>query len=175
MPSFYFGMLILLIFSVKLGLLPMGGMYDVREGPSMAALLKHLIAPAITLSAAPITVIVRMTRLSMLEVMRRDFIRTARAKGLRERSILSRHAFRNAVIPVLNVIGLQVGYLLSATALVEVVFSWPGLGSLLVESVISRDLPLLQGVVLVIAIIYLIVNILSDLTQALLDRRIEFR
>jgi peptide/nickel transport system permease protein len=174
-PSFYLGMLVILVFSVKLSLLPMGGMYDVREGPSFGALLRHLIAPAMTLAAAPITVIVRMTRLSMLEVLSRDFIRTARAKGLHERRMLVRHAFRNAIVPVLNVIGLQIGYLLSATALVEVVFSWPGLGSLLVESVLSRDLPLLQGVVMMIAMVYLLVNILSDFTQAVLDRRIDFR
>ena len=103
----------------------------------------------------------------MLEVIGQDFIRTARAKGLRDRGVVARHALRNALIPVISVVGLQVGYLLSATALVEVVFSWPGLGSLLVQSVVTRDLPLAQGAVLVIALVYVLVNILTDLIQAL--------
>jgi ABC-type dipeptide/oligopeptide/nickel transport system permease component len=110
----------------------------------------------------------------MLEVIGQDFIRTARAKGLRDRSVVARHVLRNALIPVITVVGLQVGYLLSATALVEVVFSWPGLGSLLVQSVVTRDLPLAQGAVLVIALVYVLVNILTDLIQAWLDPRIHF-
>jgi ABC-type dipeptide/oligopeptide/nickel transport system permease component len=122
----------------------------------------------------PIAVIARIMRSSMLEVIGQDYIRTARAKGLRDRGVVIRHALRNALIPVVAVVGLQVGYLLSATALVEVVFSWPGLGSLLVQSVVTRDLPLAQGAVLLIAIIYVVVNILTDLVQAWLDPRIHF-
>jgi ABC-type dipeptide/oligopeptide/nickel transport system permease component len=110
----------------------------------------------------------------MLEVIGQDYIRTARAKGLRDRGVVGRHALRNALIPVVAVVGLQVGYLLSAAALVEVVFSWPGLGSLLVQSVVQRDLPLAQGAVLVIAVVYVVVNILTDLVQAWLDPRINF-
>jgi len=174
MPPFYLGMLLIILFSVKLDLLPTGGMYDVRQDPSTAQLIRHLILPALTLAAVPIAVIARIMRSSMLEVIGQDFIRTARAKGLRDRGVISRHALRNALIPVVAVVGLQVGYLLSATALIEVVFSWPGLGSLLVQSVVTRDLPLAQGAVLLIAMIYVLVNILTDLVQALLDPRIHF-
>ena len=174
MPPFYLGMLLIILFSVKLNLLPTGGMYDVRQDPSTARLLVHLILPTLTLAAVPIAVIARIMRSSMLEVVGQDYIRTARAKGLRDGAVVARHALRNALIPVVAVVGLQVGYLLSATALVEVVFSWPGLGSLLVQSVVQRDLPLAQGAVLVIAVVYVVVNILTDLIQAWLDPRIHF-
>jgi peptide/nickel transport system permease protein len=174
MPPFYLGMLLIILFSVKLDLLPTGGMYDVRQDPSTSRLLVHLILPTLTLAAVPIAVIARIMRSSMLEVIGQDYIRTARAKGLRDRGVVGRHALRNALIPVVAVVGLQVGYLLSAAALVEVVFSWPGLGSLLVQSVVQRDLPLAQGAVLVIAVVYVVVNILTDLVQAWLDPRINF-
>lgn len=174
MPPFYLGMLLIILFSVKLNLLPTGGMYNVREDPSTARLLVHLILPTLTLAAVPIAVIARIMRSSMLEVVGQDYIRTARAKGLRDRGVIARHALRNALIPVVAVVGLQVGYLLSAAALVEVVFSWPGLGSLLVQSVVQRDLPLAQGAVLMIAVVYVVVNILTDLIQAWLDPRIHF-
>ena len=174
MPPFYLGMLLIILFSVKLDLLPTGGMYDVRQDPSTSRLLVHLILPTLTLAAVPIAVIARIMRSSMLEVIGQDYIRTARAKGLRDRGVVGRHALRNALIPVVAVVGLQVGYLLSAAALVEVVFSWPGLGSLLVQSVVQRDLPLAQGAVLVIAVVYVVVNILTDLVQAWLDPRITF-
>lgn len=174
MPPFYLGMLLIILFSVTLNLLPTGGMYDVRQEPSMGQLLLHLILPALTLAAVPVAVIARIMRSSMLEVIGQDFIRTARAKGLEDRSVVARHALRNALIPVVAVIGLQVGYLLSATALVEVVFSWPGIGSLLVQSVVTRDLPLAQGAVLLIAVVYVVVNIVTDLVQAWLDPRIHF-
>jgi peptide/nickel transport system permease protein len=174
MPPFYLGMLLIILFSVKLDLLPTGGMYDVRQDPNTSRLLVHLILPTLTLAAVPIAVIARIMRSSMLEVTGQDYIRTARAKGLRDRGVVGRHALRNALIPVVSVVGLQVGYLLSAAALVEVVFSWPGLGSLLVQSVVQRDLPLAQGAVLVIAVVYVVVNILTDLVQAWLDPRINF-
>jgi len=174
MPPFYLGMLLIILFSVKLDLLPTGGMYDVRQDPTTGRLLVHLILPTLALAAVPIAVIARIMRSSMLEVVGQDYIRTARAKGLRDQAVVGRHALRNALIPVVAVVGLQVGYLLSAAALVEVVFSWPGLGSLLVQSVVQRDLPLAQGAVLVIAVVYVVVNILTDLIQAWLDPRIHF-
>lgn len=174
MPPFYLGMLLIILFSVKLDLLPTGGMYNVREDPTTGQLIIHLILPTLTLAAVPIAVIARIMRSSMLEVIGHDYIRTARAKGLRDNQVVIRHALRNALIPVVAVVGLQVGYLLSATALVEVVFSWPGLGSLLVQSVVTRDLPLAQGAVLLIATVYVVVNILTDVIQAMLDPRIHF-
>jgi peptide/nickel transport system permease protein len=173
MPPFYLGMILIVVFSVKLAVLPASGMYDVRAEPSTEELLRHLILPAITLAAAPLTVIARISRSSMLEIAGQDFVRTARAKGLSERRVVLRHALHNALPPVVTVLGLEIGYLLSATALVEVVFSWPGLGSLLVQSVVTRDLPLAQGAVVVIALVYVVANIASDLTQALLDPRIH--
>src|SRR5829696_886466 len=174
MPPFYLSMLLIILFSVKLDLLPTGGMYDVRQDPTTGRLLVHLILPTLALAAVPIAVIARIMRSSMLEVVGQDYIRTARAKGLRDQAVVGRHALRNALIPVVAVVGLQVGYLLSAAGLVEVVFSWPGLGSLLVQSVVQRDLPLAQGAVLVIAVVYVVVNILTDLIQAWLDPRIHF-
>jgi peptide/nickel transport system permease protein len=174
MPPFYLSMLLIILFSVKLDLLPTGGMYDVRQDPTTGRLFVHLILPTLALAAVPIAVIARIMRSSMLEVVGQDYIRTARAKGLRDQAVVGRHALRNALIPVVAVVGLQVGYLLSAAALVEVVFSWPGLGSLLVQSVVQRDLPLAQGAVLVIAVVYVVVNILTDLIQAWLDPRIHF-
>ncbi len=174
MPPFYLGMLLIILFSVTLNLLPTGGMYDVRQEPTLGQLVQHMILPALTLAAVPAAVIARIMRSSMLEVISQDFIRTARAKGLRDRTVVARHVLRNALIPVITVVGLQVGYLLSATALVEVVFSWPGLGSLLVQSIVTRDLPLAQGAVLVIAGVYVSVNIVTDLIQAWLDPRIHF-
>jgi peptide/nickel transport system permease protein len=175
MPPFYLGMLLIVLFSVKLGLLPAGGMYDIRAAePSTGELLKHLVLPALTLSAAPLTVIARISRSSMLEAIGQDFVRTARAKGVPERWVVLRHALHNALIPVVSVLGLEIGYLLSATALVEVVFSWPGLGSMLVQSIVTRDLPLAQGAVLLIALIYVVANIASDFIQAALDPRIHF-
>jgi peptide/nickel transport system permease protein len=174
-PPFYLGMLLIIVFSVYLGVLPASGMYDVRRDPSLGELLQHLILPALALAAAPMTVVARMTRSSMLEILNQDFVRTARAKGLGQRTVLVRHALRNALVPVITVLGLQVGYLLSATALVEIVFSWPGLGSLLVQSVVQRDLPLAQGAVIVIALVYVVVNIATDLIQVMLDPRIQLR
>ncbi len=174
MPPFYFGMLLIVLFSVKLGVLPASGMYDIRGEPTFAELMRHLILPALCLAAAPLTVIARISRSSMLEVLNQDYIRTARAKGLNRRTVLAGHAFRNALAPVVSVLGLEVGYLLSAAALVEVVFSWPGIGSLLVQSVTTRDLPLAQGCVLLIALLYVGVTVVTDLVQAVVDRRIEF-
>jgi peptide/nickel transport system permease protein len=175
MPPFYLGMLLIVVFSVKLGVLPSSGMYEIRGDPTLPELLRHIILPAVTLAAAPLTVIARMSRSSMLEVLNQDYVRTARSKGLSGQVVLLRHALRNALGPVLSVLGLEIGYLLSAAALVEVVFGWPGLGSELVQSVVTRDLPLAQGCVLVIATLYVLVTVLTDLFQAVLDPRIQFR
>jgi len=173
-PPFFLGMVLVLFFSVRLDLLPTGGMYPVRGESSVGQVLIHAILPSVTLAAVPTTVIARMVRSSMLEVANEDYIRTAHAKGLREIDVVLRHALKNAMVPVASVIGLQVGYLLSSAALVEVVFSWPGLGSLLVTSVTSRDFPLIQASVLLLALIYIIVNLLVDLIQSSLDPRIAF-
>jgi ABC-type dipeptide/oligopeptide/nickel transport system permease component len=172
MPPFYLGMLLIVAFAFKIDLFPMSGMYSTQGYSGPSDLASHLVLPAITLAAAPLTVIARMTRSSMLEIVNEDYVRTARAKGLAERSVVTGHVLKNALIPVIHLLGLQVGFLLSATALVEVVFSWPGLGQLLVSAVLARDLPLIQGGVLVIALVYVITNIVTDTVHAVVDPRL---
>lgn len=174
MPPFYLGMLFILFFSVRLHWLPSSGMFPVTEEPTPTTIVTHLILPAIALAWNPLTVVARMIRASMLEVLRKDYIRTAHAKGLRSSVVIWHHALRNALVPIIGLFGLQVGYLLSATAIVEVVFSWPGLGSLIVESILTRDLPLAQGCVLLIAVVYVVVNTIADLLQLALDPRIKY-
>lgn len=173
MPPFYLGMLLIIVFSLWLGWLPAGGMFDVTAERTLLSVV-HLVLPAVALAAAPITVLARMVRTSLLDVMTKDYVRTARAKGLSGWSVVYRHALRNALVPVMGLIALQVGYLLSATALVEIVFSWPGLGSMLIQSITTRDLPLTQGCVLMIAFAYVVVNTLGDLAQVALDPRVRY-
>jgi len=164
MPVFWLGLMLMLLFSIKLGWFPAVG----------AESLKHLILPAITLGANSTAIIARMTRSSMLEVIRLDYIRTARAKGLPEKLVLSRHALKNALIPVVTVIGLQTGILLGGAVLTEIVFAWPGIGRLLVEAILSRDYPVVQGVVLVVATMFIFVNLIVDVLYAYLDPRIRY-
>ncbi|MFN8591928.1 MAG: ABC transporter permease [Thermomicrobiales bacterium] len=173
MPPFYLGMLLIVAFSFKLNLFPMSGMYSTQGYSGIGDLLSHLVLPALTLAAAPLTVIARMTRSSVLEQINEDYVRTARAKGLTGSAVVTGHVLKNALIPVIHLLGLQVGFLLSATALVEVVFSWPGLGDLLVNAVLARDLPLIQGGILVIALVYVITNIVTDTIHAAVDPRLH--
>jgi peptide/nickel transport system permease protein len=172
-PSFFLGLLLAYIFGTKLGLLPSSGMYALQGGGDLIDLVKHLVLPAITLAVAPIAVVARMTRSSTLEVIGQDYVRTARAKGLREQAVAYRHIFKNAVIPMVHLLGLQAGILLSATALVEVVFSWPGIGALMVNSILTRDLPVTQAAVLVLAGLYALVSVVADITHAALDPRLH--
>jgi ABC-type dipeptide/oligopeptide/nickel transport system permease component len=162
-PNFALGPLLILFFSVKLGWLPVSG----RGG------LTHLILPAVTLGAALAAILTRMVRGSMLEELSSDYVRTARAKGLRERAVLFRHAFPNALIPIITIVGLQFGTLLAGTIVTETIFSWPGIGRLAVQAIQSRDYPLLQGCILVIALSYVLVNLLTDLLYALADPRVR--
>jgi peptide/nickel transport system permease protein len=162
-PSFALGPLLILLFSVELGWLPVSG----RGG------ISHLVLPAITLGAALAAILTRMVRGSMLEELSSDYVRTARAKGLRERAVLFRHAFPNALIPVITIIGLQFGTLLAGTIVTEMIFSWPGIGRLAVQAIQSRDYPLLQGCILVIALSYVIVNLLTDVVYSLVDPRVR--
>jgi peptide/nickel transport system permease protein len=162
-PSFWLGIMLILIFSVKLGWFP------VANGTG----LKELILPAITLGVLASTVISRITRSVMIEVLSSDYIRTAKAKGLNEWRILIIHAFRNAMIPVVTIVGLQIASLLGGTVIIEQVFSWPGLGSLAINSILARDFPMVQGIVLFIGIIFVTINILVDLLYGLIDPRIR--
>ncbi|MDR7418774.1 MAG: ABC transporter permease [Armatimonadota bacterium] len=164
MPVFWSGLMMILIFAVRLGWLPAVG----------TGSLAHLILPSITLGMATAAIIARMTRSSMLEVLRSDYIRTARAKGARERTVINRHALRNALIPVITVVGLQMGTLLSGAVLTESVFAWPGIGRLLVEGILSRDYPIVQAAVLIVALAFVIVNLIVDVLYAAVDPRIHY-
>lgn len=164
MPVFWSGLMLILIFAVRLGWLPAVG----------TGSLAHLVLPAVTLGGATAAIIARMTRSSMLEVLRSDFIRTARAKGLAERSVVNRHAFRNALIPVITVVGLQMGTLLSGAVLTESVFAWPGVGRLLIEGILARDYPIVQASVLVVALAFVLVNLAVDVLYAVVDPRIHY-
>jgi dipeptide transport system permease protein len=193
MPIFWWGLLLILTFSVNLhwtpvsgrisldyffdsitGLMTVDSLFSDQEGAFRSA-LSHLILPTIVLGTIPLAVIARMTRSSMLEVLGEDYIRTARAKGLPAWRIISIHALRNALIPVVTVIGLQVGTLMGGAILTETIFSWPGIGKWLVESINRRDYPALQGGVLLIATLVMSVNLLVDLFYGLLDPRIRHR
>jgi peptide/nickel transport system permease protein len=162
-PNFALGPLLILLFSIELGLLPVSG----RGG------LAFYILPAATLGAALAAILTRMVRGSMLEELSSDYVRTARAKGLSTGAVLFRHAFRNALIPIITILGLQFGTLLAGTIVTETIFSWPGIGRLTVQAISSRDYPLLQGCILVIAVSYVVVNLLTDLLYTLIDPRVR--
>jgi ABC-type dipeptide/oligopeptide/nickel transport system permease component len=162
-PNFALGPVLILLFSVTLGWLPVSG----RGGPT------HLVLPAITLGAALAAILTRMVRTSVIEELSSDYVRTARAKGLSAAAVLFRHAFRNALIPILTVLGLQFGTLLAGTIVTETIFSWPGIGRLAVQAIGSRDYPLLQGCILLIAISYVVVNLLTDCICGLVDPRVR--
>jgi len=163
-PVFWLGLMLMLLFSVQLGWLPATG----------RGTLAHLVLPAITLGTASAALIARMTRSSMLEVLTQDYVQTARAKGLPERAVILRHALKNAFIPVVTVLGLQLGTLLSGAVLTETVFAWPGVGRLVVESILARDYPVVQGVVLLLATAFVVLNLIVDLVYAWLDPRIRY-
>jgi peptide/nickel transport system permease protein len=172
-PSFWLGMLLILWFAVRLQWLPDGGMYDLFGDGGIVDLLTHLALPAITLAAVPAAVLVRLTRTAMLEVMRQDYVRTARAKGVRESRVILRHVFGNALVGVIPILGIEAGYVLGGAVYVETVFQWPGIGQMLVNAISTRDILLVQGGVLVVATAYIVINLLTDIAQALLDRRIQ--
>ncbi len=164
MPHFMLGPILMLIFALALGWLPVSGM-DARGS---------IILPAVTLGFGLAAILTRMTRASLLEVLNEDYVRTARAKGLPESQVIMRHALRNALLPIVTVIGLQLGSLLAGTVVTETVFSWNGVGSLLVESIEKRDYPVTQACVLVIALVYVTVNTLTDMAYSALDPRVKF-
>ncbi|HYD33316.1 MAG TPA: nickel ABC transporter permease [Methylophilaceae bacterium] len=164
MPPFWLGPLLMLVFALWLGLLPVSGM----ENPG------SILLPALTLGFGLAAILTRMTRASLLEVLNEDFVRTARAKGLPERMVILRHAMRAALLPVVTVLGLQLGGLLAGAVITETVFGWDGLGRLLVESIEKRDYPVTQACVLVIALAYVLINLLTDILYTRLDPRVRF-
>lgn len=163
MPVYWLGILLILVFSVQLKLLPIGG----------AASVQSLIMPTITLGVFSMALVSRMTRSTMLDSLMQDYVRTARAKGVNARVVVYVHALRNAFIPVLTVIGLQFGTLLGGAVLTETVFAWPGLGRLLVDSINARDFPMVQGIVLTFAAMFIVVNIITDLLYSVVDPRVR--
>ncbi len=164
LPNFALGPVLMLVFAVMLGWLPVTG----RGG------ISHLILPAFTLGAALAAILTRMVRTSVIEELSADYVRTARAKGVSESGVLFRHALRNALIPILTILGLQFGTLLAGTIVTESIFSWPGIGRLAVQAINARDYPLLQGCILLIAVSYVFVNLLTDMVYALVDPRVRF-
>lgn len=192
LPIFWLGLMMIMAFSVWLGLFPVSGrlsahifvpevtglyLIDSLLAGDLVAFgdaLWHLVLPGITLGTVPAAVIVRMTRSSLLEVLREDYVRTAWAKGLSERVVVLRHALRNASIPILTVISLQFGYLLGGAVMTESIFAWPGLGRWLVLAVYARDFPAIQGGVLLVAATFVVVNLVADLLYAWLDPRIQY-
>jgi len=173
MPSFWLGLLLILVFAVKLRWLPASGMFEIYGGGGPLDLLSHLLLPAVTLSVVATGVIARLTRASMLEVLRQDYIRTARAKGLTERRVIYRHAFKAALVSVVPVLGIQAGFVLGGAVYIETVFQWPGIGRMLVKAISTRDILLVQGGVLVVAASYVLFNLLADLLQTVLDPRLK--
>jgi peptide/nickel transport system permease protein len=164
MPGFWLGYLLIIVFSLQLDMFPVAGVGS----------LEHLILPAITLGAGLAAIVTRLIRSSLLEVLDEDYIQTARSKGLRERIVVYKHALRNALIPVITIVGLQFGYLLNGAVIVEIVFQRPGLGNLLIDAIFARDYPVVQGIVLLVAVIFVLTNFLVDMTYRVIDPRISF-
>jgi len=192
MPVFCLGIMLMLVFGVWLGWLPIGGRIDLLipfqrvtgfmvidsiitgNFRAFVDVIRHLILPSLALGTIPMAMIARVTRSSMLEVLRQDFIRTERAKGLSETVVIYKHAVRNAMVPVVTVIGLNFGLLLAGAILTETVFSWPGVGRLVVEAVYERDYPLVIGCILVFAIVFVVVNLITDILYTYIDPRIKY-
>ncbi|MDI6825564.1 MAG: ABC transporter permease [Bacillota bacterium] len=193
MPVFWLGLMLIFLFGVALAWLPISGRLSVdvhlaritglhlldalltRNGAAFWDALRHLVLPSVALGAIQMAIIARMTRSSMLEVIRQDYIRTARSKGLAERVVIYKHALKNALIPVVTVVGLTVGRLLGGAVLTETIFSWPGLGKFAVDAIYARDYPQVQGVVLLIAAGFVLVNLLVDVIYVFLDPRIRYQ
>jgi peptide/nickel transport system permease protein len=193
MPVYWLGLLLVYLFAVNLHWLPPSGRIGIGTGfqpitgfylldsilrfdfKALGDVLSHLILPAITVGTIPLAIIARITRSAMLEVLSQDYIRTARAKGVLERWVIMRHALKNALLPVVTIIGLQFGTLLSGAILTETIFSWPGIGSWIYEGILTRDYPVVQGGVVFVAIVFVLVNLLVDISYAFLDPRIQYK
>jgi len=191
-PIFVLGLLLIFLVGVELGWLPFVGRLSsglsvnrvtglltidaLLEGnwEALKDSLEHLILPAVTLATIPLAIIARITRSAMLEVLNQDYIRTARAKGLKARTVIMRHGFRNAMLPIVTIIGLQLGTLLSGAVLTETIYSWPGVGKWLFDSIVARDYAIVQSMTLLIALIYIVVNLTVDVLYAFIDPRIRY-
>jgi peptide/nickel transport system permease protein len=173
-PSFWLGLVLILVFSLTLHWLPSSGMDSARGDGGTFDVLQHLVLPAVTLGAISSALIARMTRASLLEVLTQEYVLVARAKGLREGLLVRRHALKNALLPVLTILGLQMGSLLGGAVITETIFSWPGIGFQLYRGIALRDVPLVQGAALVVAVSFVVINLLVDLLYSYLDPRIRY-
>ncbi len=171
-PPFVSGLVLVLLFSIIFHLLPPMGTPAAQTGP--LAWLAYLVLPTLTLAATLVGVVLRLTRSTVLEELARDYVSTARAKGLVEHVVLVRHVLKNALLPVVTLIGLQLSYLIGGTVIVEIVFAWPGIGSLAVDAILGRDYPIVQAVVLLIATLVVVISLLVDLSYSVLDPRVRF-
>jgi peptide/nickel transport system permease protein len=171
-PGFWLGIMLILIFAVQLKWLPASGYVPLREDPSQN--LKHLILPAITLAILLMAPIMRFLRSSMLEVMREDYVRTARAKGLSERTVIYGHVFKNALIPTVTVVGLQFAGLMGGAVIIEWVFAWPGIGWLAIQSIFQRDYTVVQSTVLLVTTAFVLINLIVDILYGVIDPRIRY-
>ena len=192
MPIFWLGILLIIFFSGTLGWFPAQGRIETLLRPtgatgfylidslvtgemdSFVSALKHLVLPSVTLAMYSMAIIARMTRSTMLETLSKDYIRTARAKGIGESQVITKHALSNALIPIVTVIGIQLGYLMGGAVLTETVFAWPGIGKFTVEAIMKSDFPIVQGVVLLVAFIFVMMNLIVDIIYAFLDPRIKY-
>ena len=180
LPTFWLGLVCIMIFAVKfkewgLPYMPAGGMYDLVEGPSLLGLLKHLAMPAFVLSVVSMAAYIRYLRASMIEVLHDDYIRTARAKGLPERAVTWRHAFRNALIPLVTLITMNIPLIFSGALITEQVFAWPGMGRLFVDHANRGDYPVLMGLILTVSVLVIVFNLVADIAYAAIDPRIRFK
>ena len=193
MPVYWLGLLLVYLFAVNLQWLPPSGRTDISTAFSsvtgffifdsiiqgdfnaLSDVLAHLVLPAITLSTIPLAIIARITRSAMLEVLSQDYIRTARSKGLKELKVIGKHALKNAMLPVVTIVGLEFGTLLGGAILTETIFSWPGIGSWIYGGILQRDYPVVQGGVVFVAFVFVLINLLVDLSYALLDPRIQYK
>jgi len=180
LPTFWLGLVCIMIFAVKfkewgLPYMPAGGMYDLVEGPSLLGLLKHLVMPAFVLSIVSMAAYIRYLRASMIEVLHDDFIRTARAKGLPEGTVTWRHAFRNALIPLVTLITMNIPLIFSGALITEQVFAWPGMGRLFVDHANRGDYPVLMGLILTVSVLVIAFNLVADIAYAAIDPRIRFQ
>jgi peptide/nickel transport system permease protein len=173
MPPFWLGILLVLLFALQLGWLPPSGRVEISRNPTL--FFKLLILPSITLGLPLAAVLARFLKTSLLEVLNQDYIRTARAKGLVERLVISRHAMRNALIPVVTVMGLQLGSLLGGAVVTESIFDWPGMGRMLLHAIQTRDYSIVQGTVLFVVVVFVLINLLVDITYGVLDPRIRLQ
>ncbi len=174
MPVFWLGMLLIILFSLVLGWLPSSGMYSAAAG-NFTDLLTHLILPAVCLALVPVSVICRMMRTAMLEVIQQDYIRTAKAKGCSPFRVVMVHALKNCMVPIVTIIGIEVGYVIGGAVVVETVFAWPGIGQLLLNSILTRDYPLIIGGSILLAVIFALINLIVDVLYVVLDPKIELK